>query len=220
MVHTIACAQVFHNHVLNTDQPPKDCTNQKIVGNQEERSVTLSGLQPSQMEQTRLIHVGDKNTTNTAQSSPDNKSLPLQTTPELYTILTEVFVDKPLVYNPKQVMVFDPPTSPEYTPHIQALKACGRRINTTIADSNCLFRSLSKGLLALFMKMPRSSCPTFNRSTCVQLKSGSTAYPWTLLAFGAQKSSCLLLLPCCKHLCTHTHRWEAQNLINGHGFTH
>ena len=64
------------------------------------------------------------------------------------------------------------------------------------------------------MEMPRSSCPTFNKSTCVQLKSGSTAYPWTLLAFRAQKSSCLLLLPCCKHcMYTHTHRWRHQILL-------
>ena len=27
MVYTIASAQVFHNHVLNGDQPPKDGTN-------------------------------------------------------------------------------------------------------------------------------------------------------------------------------------------------
>ena len=73
--------------------------------------------------------------------------LPLQTTPELYATLTEVFVHKALAYNPLEGMVFDPPTSPEYTPCIEALKASGRRINTTTPDGNCLFRSLSKGLL-------------------------------------------------------------------------
>ena len=43
--------------------------------------------------------------------------------------------------------IFDPPTSPEYTPHMETLKASGRMINTTAADGNCMFRSLSKGLL-------------------------------------------------------------------------
>ena len=86
--------------------------------------------------------------TSTTKSSPTpHKFLPLQTTPELYSTLTEVFVDKPLIYNPLEGMVFDPPTSPEYTSHLQALKASGRTINTTAADGNCMFRSLSKGLL-------------------------------------------------------------------------
>ena len=79
--------------------------------------------------------------------SPNKEFLPLQTTPELYTTLTAVFVDKPLVYNPQQGMIFNPPTTAEYTTCTKSLKACGRRINTTTPDGNCLFRSLSKGLL-------------------------------------------------------------------------
>ena len=169
--------------------------------------------------------------TSTTKSSPTpHKFLPLQTTPELYTTLTEVFVDKPLIYNPLEGMVFDPPTSPEYTSHLQALKASGRTINTTSADGNFMFRSLSKGLLGtekyhyrirttlfgfIYMGTPKSFCPTLNKSIVVQSKSGSIAYPWIKVAFGAQKLSFWPLLPCYKHLCTHTHSWEPQDHMGG-----
>ena len=41
-------------------------------------------------------------------------------------------------------MIYDPPTSPEYTFYMEALKSSGRMVNT---DGNCMFCSLSKGLL-------------------------------------------------------------------------
>ena len=107
----------------------------------------MATSEPSQVEQTRVTGDTSDTVTSGVETLPTKKFIPLQTTPELYTILTEVFVDKPLVYTMKEGMVFSPPTSPEYIPHIQALKACGRMINTTAADGNCMFRSLSKGLL-------------------------------------------------------------------------
>ena len=73
--------------------------------------------------------------------------VPLQTTPELYAAVTGAFVNKPLVFDPQKGMVFDPPVSPEYIPHVRKLKGSGRMINTTVPDGNCLFRSLSKALL-------------------------------------------------------------------------
>ena len=69
----------------------------------------------------------------------------LQTTTELYATLTEVFVRKPLPYA-HIGMIYDTPMSAKYTPYVKLLKSNGRRINIT-ADGNCLFRSLSKGLL-------------------------------------------------------------------------
>ena len=134
----------FVSHVIKTGPSQKKLNQGKLAVNLQEQNTALP---TSQRKQTRLT--GDKSTTvtNTTQPLPNNKFLPLQTTPELYTTLTEVFVDKPLVYNPQQGMIFYPPTPPEYIPHVEALEACGRRINTTTPDGNCLFRSLSKGLL-------------------------------------------------------------------------
>ena len=84
---------------------------------------------------------------NTQVLTPPPLFFPLRTTPELYAVLTEAFLDKPLVYDPHKGMVFDPPRFPEYTTHVSTLKHSGRMINTTVPDSNCLFRSLSKALL-------------------------------------------------------------------------
>ena len=77
-----------------------------------------------------------------------DNSIPLQTTPELFATVTEVFVPKEII--PKldyRRMDFDPAISPAYIPCVELLKASGRRLNTTTADGNCLFRSLSKALL-------------------------------------------------------------------------
>jgi len=52
--------------------------------------------------------------------------VPLQTTPELYAAVTGAFVNKPLVFDPQKGMVFDPPVSPEYTPHVRTFKGSGR----------------------------------------------------------------------------------------------
>ena len=41
----------------------------------------------------------------------------------------------------------DSPTNAEYKPYIDSLQATGCTINTTIADGNCLYRSISKGLI-------------------------------------------------------------------------
>lgn len=73
-----------------------------------------------------------------------DKFIPLQTTSEVYETLTEVFVAK---LESQKRMILDPPMSPVYIPCVELLKASGRRLNTTTADGNCLFRSLSKGLL-------------------------------------------------------------------------
>ena len=80
------------------------------------------------------------------RASISDRFIPLQTTSELFTTLTEVFVPKWII--PKldsQRMDFDPPTSSFLC--IQMLKASGRRINTIAAGGNCLFYSLSKALL-------------------------------------------------------------------------
>ena len=75
--------------------------------------------------------------------------IPLQTTPELYAAVAEGFLGKTLLYDPHKGMDFDPPTSPEYAPHVAVLQGSGRIINATVRDGNCLFRSLSKGLLGM-----------------------------------------------------------------------
>ena len=132
----------FHYQTFTADQPQE--MKQKLTENLQ---ATAAGSQPPQIiKQGNLAGDTCERFITTAMSSPA-KFLPLQTTPEIYTTLTEIFIDKPLVYNPQEGMVFDPPTSPQYTPHIEVLKACGRMINTTKADGNCMFRSLSKGLL-------------------------------------------------------------------------
>lgn len=145
-IHCISDGWIFHYQTFIAHQLQKK-TNQKLTKDLEAGGATPAGSQPPQTKQGNLTGDTRKTVTTTAKSSPANKFLPLQTTPELYTTLTGVFLDKPLVYNPQEGMVFDPPTSPEYTPHIEALKVCGRMINITTADGNCMFRSLSKGLL-------------------------------------------------------------------------
>ena len=127
----------FHYQTFIADQPQE--MKQKLTENLQ---ATAAGSQPPQIiKQGNLTGDTCERFITTAISSPV-KFLPLQTLPELYTTLTEIFIDKPLVYNPQEGMVFNPPTSPQYTPHIEVLKACGRMINTTTADGNCMFRSL------------------------------------------------------------------------------
>ena len=60
--------------------------------------------------------------------------------------LGEVIVSKRLSLQSHGKMAHYPPTSPVYTPHIEALALTGRVINCTVPDGNCLFRSFSKGL--------------------------------------------------------------------------
>jgi hypothetical protein len=70
------------------------------------------------------------------------------TTPELYTTITEILCKKPLTYEHRRID-FDPPTSLSYATHIKELKKSGRTVNATTADGNCLFRSLCKGLIGI-----------------------------------------------------------------------
>lgn len=70
----------------------------------------------------------------------------LDTTPELYTTITEALFNKPLAYEHRR-MTFNLPTSPSYATHIEELKKSGRIINASTGDGNCLFRSLCKGLV-------------------------------------------------------------------------
>ena len=44
-------------------------------------------------------------------------------------------------------MKFDPPNRVDYKSYLDTLKATGRTINATVADGNCLYRSISKGLI-------------------------------------------------------------------------
>ena len=83
---------------------------------------------------------------------PNAKPLPtiieptLDTTPELYNTITDLLCKKPLPYEHRK-MDFDPLTPPFYKTHIKELKKSGRMVNVTTADGNCLYRSLSKGLV-------------------------------------------------------------------------
>ena len=130
--------------IISVEDHLQKKTKQKLMGNLEDRGPMLSSSQPLQMEHANLTSSTSGMVTRTAKSSPTKRYLPLQTTPELYSTLAEAFVDKPLVYSPQKGMTFDPPTSPEYTPHIESLKAWGRMINTTAADGNCMFRLLGQ----------------------------------------------------------------------------
>ena len=67
--------------------------------------------------------------------------------PALYSTLTEVILDKPQNLDSCKGMAFDPPNNEAYEPYIEALQATGRMINTTVGDGNCLYRSISKGLI-------------------------------------------------------------------------
>ena len=69
---------------------------------------------------------------------------PLNTTPALYSTLTDVFLDEVKSLNSCRGMKFDAPNNVGYKPY---LDATGRTINTTVADGNCLYRSISKGLI-------------------------------------------------------------------------
>ena len=73
--------------------------------------------------------------------------LPLNITPALYSTLTDVFPDKTKNLDSCKGMKFDPPSNIGYKPYLDALEANGRTINTTVADGNCLYRSISKGLI-------------------------------------------------------------------------
>ena len=70
-------------------------------------------------------------------------AIPLQTTSELYSALTEVIVGKQLVFDE----TYSPAISADYVSYVDVLKTMGRRINLTISDGNCLFCSLSKGVI-------------------------------------------------------------------------
>ena len=69
--------------------------------------------------------------------------LPLNTTPALYSILTDVFLDKAQNLDSCKGMKFDAPNNVGYKPYLDTLQATGRTINTTVADGNCLYRSIS-----------------------------------------------------------------------------
>ena len=74
--------------------------------------------------------------------------LPLNTTPALYSTLTDVFLDEAkLLDSCKLGMKFDPPDRAGYKIYLDTLQSTGRTINTTVADGNCLYRSISKGLI-------------------------------------------------------------------------
>ena len=96
----------FHYQTFIADQPQE--MKQKLTENLQ---ATAAGSQPPQIiKQGNLTGDTCERFITTAISSPA-KFLPLQTTPEgIYP--SEIFIDKPLVYNPQEGMVFDPPTSP------------------------------------------------------------------------------------------------------------
>ena len=70
--------------------------------------------------------------------------LPLNTTPALYSTLTDVFLGEAKNLDLCKGMKFDPPSNIGY---LDTLEANGHTINTTVADGNCLYRSISKGLI-------------------------------------------------------------------------
>ena len=111
--YTIASLQVFHNHVLSADQTQKNNINQRMIGNQTKRSGTLSKLTNRWQEHRTII---------TRQ-----QFLHLQTTPELYTTLTEVFVDKPLVKNRWHLIlakIFLPRVEQKYKCSVETRQYC------------------------------------------------------------------------------------------------
>lgn len=65
----------------------------------------------------------------------------------LYSTLTDVFLDEAKNLDSCKGMKFDPPSNIGYKPYLDALEANGRTINTTVADGNCLYRSISKSLI-------------------------------------------------------------------------
>jgi hypothetical protein len=108
MVRTLySTLMAFHYQTFIANQPQKEMK-QELTENLQARGATPAGSQPPQIKQGNLTGDTRKTFITTAKSSPA-KFLPLQTTPELYTTLTEIFIDKPLVYNPQEGMVFDPP---------------------------------------------------------------------------------------------------------------
>ena len=70
---------------------------------------------------------------------------PLNTTPALYSTLTDAFLDEAKSLDSCKGMKFDAPNNVGYNPYLDALQATGCTINTTVADGNCLCRSISKG---------------------------------------------------------------------------
>ena len=72
---------------------------------------------------------------------------PLNTTPALYSTLTDAFLDKAHTLDTCKGMKFDAPTNAGYKPYLDTLQATGRTVNTTVADGNFLYRSISKGLI-------------------------------------------------------------------------
>ena len=138
-----------------------------------------------------------------------DNSIPLQTTPELFATITEVFVPKEII--PKldyRRMDFDPAISPAYIPCVELLKASRRRLNTTTADGNCLFRSLSKALLGTenFHYRIRTTLFGFIYLNSkfflphIEQRYESKVEYCLEMEFGVQMLNYLLQLPCFKHL--------------------
>ena len=74
--------------------------------------------------------------------------LPLNTTPALYSTLTDVSLDEAQNLDSCKGMKFDPPATLDISlAYIDTLEANGCTINTTVADGNYLYRTISKGLI-------------------------------------------------------------------------